>query len=86
MWGVTAYAGRWFCYHAQALPTYHSQILRKKHSGFANVGSDGLRRYIGKKGLGFVCKHTPEPFFTYDRCMVTFYFKLLLLSYLLPPQ
>ena len=38
---------------------------------FAHGGSDGLRRFIGKKELGFVCKHTPELFCTYFLRMVT---------------
>ena len=67
-------------------PHYHSQILRKDHSGFAHVGSDGLRRFPNKSKPGITCEHASRACFICHLRMVTSYFKLLLLSYLLPPQ
>jgi len=67
-------------------PHEHSQILRKKHSGFAHVGSDGLRRLTNKSKPGITCEHVSRACFICHLRMVTSYFKLLLLSYLLPPQ
>ena len=58
----------------------------KNHSGFAHVGSDGLRRLTNKSKPGITCEHVSRACFICHLRMVTSYFKLLLLSYLLPPQ
>ena len=68
-------------------PHEHSQILRKKAT--QDLLMWGVTAYAAKSAKMPSVLHAsmhPEGIFTYYLRMVTSYFKLLLLSYLLPPQ